>query len=149
MARNLHCFWGGTLANKTIEAMLLETPSLLITDDDPGFRETLAVVFEPRGFRTLLAADGEEALKIVHREKVDVVLLDMHMPKLTGLETLRQMKEFRAMLPCILLSAQLDDRIVEQARLAHAFSVLSKTVTLRQITSIVFQALQRTYAWRG
>ena len=149
MARNLHCFWGGTLTNKTIEAMLLETPSLLITDDDPGFRETLAVVFEPRGFRTLLAADGEEALKIVHREKVDVVLLDMHMPKLTGLETLRQMKEFRAMLPCILLSAQLDDRIVEQARLAHAFSVLSKTVTLRQITSIVFQALQRTYAWRG
>jgi CheY-like chemotaxis protein len=129
--------------------MLLETPTLLIADDDPGFRETLNVVFEPRGFRTLLAGDGEEALEIVHSETVHVVLMDVHMPKLTGLETLRMLKEFRAMLPCILLSAQLDDLIVEQARRAHAYSVLSKTVTIGQITGAVRQALQRTYAWHG
>jgi CheY-like chemotaxis protein len=129
--------------------MLLETPTLLITDDDPGFRETLRIVFEPRGFRTVLAGDGQEALEIVHQEKIHLVLLDMHMPKLTGLETLRQLKEFRAMLPCILLTAQLDDRIVEQARMAHADSVLSKTLTLRQITGVVLQALRRTYAWQG
>ena len=129
--------------------MLLETPSLLITDDDPGFRETLRIVFEPKGFRTLLAGDGEEALEIVRSQPVHLVLLDMHMPKLTGLETLRRLKEYRAMLPCILLSAQLDDLTVEQARLAHAFSVLPKAVTIRQITSTVCQALQRTYAWHG
>jgi len=131
------------------KAMLFETPSLLITDDDPGFRETLRVVFEPRGFRTLLASDGEEALEIVHRERVHLVLLDMHMPKLTGLETLRMLKEFRAMLPCILLSAHLDAPIVEQARLAHADSVLSKMITIGQITNTVHQTLRRTYAWRG
>lgn len=129
--------------------MLVETPSLLITDDDPGFRETLQVIFEPKGFRTLLARDGEEALQIVHNETVHLVLLDMHMPKLTGLETLRLLKEFRAMLPCILLSAQLDDLIVEQAQRAHAYLVLSKTVTVGQITGAVRQALQRTYAWQG
>jgi CheY-like chemotaxis protein len=131
------------------KAMLIETPSLLITDDDPGFRETLRVIFEPKGLRTLLAGDGEEALKIVQHERIHVVLLDMHMPKLTGLETLRQLKEIRALLPCILLSAQLDEAIVEQARRAHAYSVLSKSVTIRQITNAVFQALQRTYAWHG
>jgi CheY-like chemotaxis protein len=129
--------------------MLFEPPSLLITDDDPGFRETLRVIFEPKGFRILLAGDGEEALKIVHHETVHLALLDVHMPKLTGLETLRMLKEFRAMLPCILLSAQLDELIVEQARLAHAYLVLSKTVTVAQITSAVRQALQRTYAWHG
>jgi two-component system nitrogen regulation response regulator NtrX len=129
--------------------MLLERPSLLITDDDPGFRETLRVLFEPKGLRTLLAGDGEEALMIVHREEVHIVLLDMYMPKLNGLETLRRLKEFRAMLPCILLSAQLDASTVEQARLAHAYSVLAKTVTIRQITSTVFQALQLSYAWHG
>jgi DNA-binding NtrC family response regulator len=129
--------------------MTLDTPSLLITDDDPGFRETLRVAFEPRGFRTLLAGDGEEALRIVHRETVHLVLLDMHMPRLTGLETLRLLKEFRAMLPCILLSAQLDQRVIDEARREHAYSVLSKTVTLGQITGIVRQALQRTYAWQG
>lgn len=129
--------------------MLHETPSLLITDDDPGFRETLRIVFEPTGLHTLLAGDGEEALKIIHQEKVHLVLLDVHMPKLTGLEVLRRLKEFRAMLPCILISAQLDDSIIEQARLAHADSVLSKMVTIRQITSTVFQSLQQTYAWHG
>jgi CheY-like chemotaxis protein len=129
--------------------MRLETPSLLITDDDSGFRETLRVVFEPCGFRTLLAGDGEEALAIVRHETVHVVLLDVHMPRLTGIETLRMLKEFRAMLPCILLSAQLDELIVEQARRAHAYSVLSKTGTIGQITGAVRQALQRTYAWHG
>ncbi len=129
--------------------MLVEIPSLLITDDDPGFRETMRVVFEPRGFRTLLASDGEEALKIVHTETVHLVLLDMHMPKLTGLETLRMLKQFRAMLPCILLSAQLDDRVIEQAQRDHAFLVLSKTVPVGEITTAVRRALQRTYAWRG
>jgi len=129
--------------------MRIETPSLLITDDDPGFRETLRIVFEPRGFRTLLASDGEEAIWVVRHETVHLVLLDMHMPKLTGLETLRRLKEFRALLPCILLSAQLDDRIVEQAREAHADSVLSKMVTVPQITGTVFRALRQTYAWHG
>jgi CheY-like chemotaxis protein len=129
--------------------MLLEHPSLLITDDDAGFRETLRVAFEPRGFRTLVAGNGEEALDIVKHETVHLVLLDIHMPRLSGLETLQRLKEFRAMLPCILLSAQLDDLIIAQAKLAHAFSVLSKTVTINQITSVVRLALQRTYAWNG
>jgi len=129
--------------------MLLETPTLLITDDDTGFRETLRGAFEPRGFRTILAGNGEEALDIVHHEIVHLVLLDVHMPKLSGLETLYRLKEFRAMLPCILLSAQLDDLIIEQAKLAQAFSVLSKTVTLSQITGVVRLALKRTYDWNG
>jgi CheY-like chemotaxis protein len=127
--------------------MHIEAPSLLITDDDQAFRETLQGVFEPQGYRTLLAGDGEEALSIVRREEVHLVLLDMHMPKLTGLETLRQVKRFKSILPCILLSAQLDDLLIEQARLAQAFSVLAKPVTMRQITRVVRLALERTYNW--
>jgi CheY-like chemotaxis protein len=127
--------------------MSQEVPSLLITDDDVGFRETLRTALEPRGFHTLLAGDGEEALDIIRTREVHLLLLDQHMPKLTGLETLRRVKQFKALMPCILLSAQLDEFVVQQARLAHAFSVLSKPVTLRQITSVVQLALQRTYNW--
>jgi CheY-like chemotaxis protein len=129
--------------------MATRFPSLLITDDDLEFRETLQEVFEPRGFRTLLAGDGEEALHIVRTEEVHLVLLDVHMPKLTGVETLRQVRQFRAMLPCILLSAQWDDLLIKQAESAEAFLLLSKPVTLRQITGAVRQALERAYAWRG
>ena len=127
--------------------MQIEAPSLLITDDDRAFRETLRGVFAPRGYRTLLAGDGEEALSIVRKEEVHLLLLDMHMPKLTGLETLRRVKRFKSILPCILMSAQLDDLVIEQARLAQAFSVLAKPVTMSQITLVVRQALERTYNW--
>ena len=69
------------------------------------------------------------------------------MPKLSGLETLRLVKQFKAMLPCILMSAHWDDLLIEQARSAHAFLVLPKTVSLRQITGAVGQALERAYHW--
>ena len=123
-------------------------PCLLISDDDPSYRETLENVFAPRGLRILLAGDGEEALHIVRTQEVHLALLDMHMPKLTGLETLRLVKQFKAMLPCILMSAQWDDVLMEQARLAHAFLILPKSMPLRQITGAVWQALERTYSWR-
>jgi len=129
--------------------MSVEAPSLLITDDDAEFRATLREVFQPRGFHTLLAGDGEEALKIVRSQPVHLLLLDVHMPKLGGLETLRAIRRFRAMLPCILMSARLDQMILEQARREHAFSVLAKPITLEQLTNTVRRALRRTYDWRG
>jgi two-component system chemotaxis response regulator CheY len=121
----------------------------LITDDDRDFRETLQSVFEPRGFRTLLASDGEQAVKIVEREQVHLALLDMHMPRLTGLEAIRLVKQFRAALPCILLSAGLDDTLAEQAREAAAFSVHRKPISFLELTNIVSLAMRETYNWPG
>jgi len=131
---------GRAIVNSTI-------PSLLITDDDFGFRETLRGVLEPLGFRTLLAGDGEEALRIVRNEEVHLLLLDMHMPKLTGLETLRQVKQFKALLPCIILSAAADEEMMEQARREQAFSVLAKPVNRLNLTNLIRTALRRTYNW--
>ncbi|MBN2291479.1 MAG: response regulator [Pirellulales bacterium] len=127
---------------------MTELPSLLITDDDRAFRETLTNVLEPLGLRTLEAENGMEALEIVRSETVHLVLLDMHMPRLTGLETMRMVKQLKSILPCILLSARLDEIIIEQARLARAFSILPKPVTRRQITGAVCRALEHTYNWR-
>jgi CheY-like chemotaxis protein len=126
--------------------MRLEFPSLLITDDDHDFRETLRAVFEPR-FRTLLAGNGEEALDIVRSEEVHLLLLDMHMPRLTGLETLRRVKLLKSRLPCILLSGALDEALVRQAQLAEAFSVLAKPISRQQLTSTVEAAMRRIYNW--
>jgi CheY-like chemotaxis protein len=122
-------------------------PSLLITDDDTAFRETLCGLFQPRGFRVFSAGDGEEALRIVGQEVVHLVLLDMHMPRLTGLETLRRVKQFKSRLPCILLSARLDEALIQQARLAEAFSVLAKPISRLLITDTVDHALRRIYGW--
>ncbi len=128
--------------------MSISSPSLLITDDDLEFRQTLRSVFEPQGFCTYLAGDGEEALQIVRDREVHLVLLDMHMPRLTGLETIRLVRQFKSLLPCILMSANLDDFIIQQAQREHVFSVLPKPVTFRQITGVVRLALKQIYDWQ-
>ena len=74
--------------------MVANVPSLLITDDDYDFRETLRGVFEPRGFHTLTAGDGEEALEILKHETVHLALFDMHMPRLSGLDAIRRLKQY-------------------------------------------------------
>ncbi len=122
-------------------------PSLLITDDDVAFRETLCGLFQPRGFQIFSAGDGQEALEIVGKEDVHLLLLDMHMPRLDGLETVRRVKRFKSQLPCILLSARLDDALASQAKQAEVFSVLSKPVTRDAITTAVETALERVYGW--
>lgn len=124
--------------------MIISNPSVLITDDDQQFRETVRGVLVPRGYRTLLAGSGTEALDIVQREDVHVVLLDMHMPWLTGLETLRLVKQLKSRLPCILLSARMDEELRREAEAAQAFWVLSKPVTRVQLTSVVELALARS-----
>jgi CheY-like chemotaxis protein len=127
--------------------MLVETPSILITDDDNGFRETVRGMFEPRGFRTFSAADGEEALRIVGSESVHLLLLDMHMPRLTGLETARRLRQINSRLPFVLMSAALDPSIVEEARSIEAFSVLPKPVSCQALTSTVEQVFRLVYGW--
>lgn len=123
------------------------SPLILITDDDPHFRETLSELFLPRGFKTLLASDGEEALGIVTSQDVHLLLLDNNMPRLTGLETLRRVKQIKSVLPCILLSARMDDVLREQAQEAQAFSVLPKPVSRGDLTSAVDRALRVAYGW--
>ena len=125
--------------------MRAETPSILITDNDQQFRDTILEVLRPTGYRTLEAIDGMEAMQIVQEQEVHVVLLDMHMPRQNGLETLKRLKSFKAMLPCILLSAEMDDRLEREARRAQAFEVLRKPVTRVDLTGAIEQALHATY----
>ena len=128
---------------------MIISPSILITDDDPGFRETLRGIFEPRGFRALVAADGEEALAIVRSREVHLLVSDMHMPKLTGLETIRLARQLNASLPCILMSAQADAAIKASARELSVIEVLAKPISSADITRAVRRALETSYDWAG
>ena len=127
-------------------------PSLLITDDDRDFRETLRDMFEPRGFHLLTAGDGEEAVEILRHETVNVALFDMHMPRLNGLDAIRRLREFRLPPTWILLSAEADEQLIAEAREAQVFDVLRKPVTRDRVIDVVQQALDVSFGtpnWRG
>ena len=122
--------------------MQVTNPSLLITDDDRDFRETLREVFEVRGYRTWLAEDGEEALCILRRELIHVAVFDMHMPRLDGLRAVQVARESRIEIPFILMSAALDSDLIEAARKADIFASLAKPISFSDITRTVGDALQ-------
>jgi DNA-binding NtrC family response regulator len=119
--------------------------SILITDDDRDCREALRDIMEPQGYRTLLASCGEEAVDIAHEESVHLALLDMHMPTLTGLETLGLLQQVHAMLPCILVTADVSESLMRQACQARAYSVIPKPVSKNVVMYTVVRALVRFY----
>jgi CheY-like chemotaxis protein len=126
--------------------MTLDRPySILITDDDPAVRETFREIFEPVGYRTLLAESGEEAIDIVQGQDVHIVLMDMHLPKLTGLETMEIVRQIKGLLPMILISAEHSDSLLRKALSAKAFCVLAKPVSKNAVIYVVTRALEKFY----
>jgi two-component system, response regulator PdtaR len=122
-----------------------ERYSILITDDDHRCREALREIMEPEGFRTLLASSGEEALDIVREEPVHLLLLDLHLPRLTGLETIQLVRQINAVLPWILVTGDADERVIREACQARAYSVIPKPVSKNVVLYTVVRALGRVY----
>jgi len=119
--------------------------SILITDDDRGVRETLGEVVETRGFRPVLAEDGEHAIEIVRHEPIHLALLDYQMPRLTGLETLQLVRQVNALLPAILITADATREVLRLAFQAQVFSVLPRPVNPHMVLNTVLRALGRVY----
>ena len=85
-------------------------PTILVVDDHEEIRAALAEILEEEGHEVLQAADGLDALEMISRRLPDVILLDIAMPGIDGLETLSRLKEITesATLPVIMVTAQGD-----------------------------------------
>jgi len=119
--------------------------SVLITDDDPACRQALRDIIEPEGYDTVLAESGEEALDIVQRQTVHAVMMDMHLPKMSGLEVLKILRQIRPQLPSILVTADATAELVRQAFAAHAYSVIPKPVSKHVVLYTVVRAIVRVH----
>jgi len=119
--------------------------SILIADDDKGNRESLGELLKARGFQTVLAADGGEAVEIVQVHLVHLVLLDLHMPRLTGLEAIEVVRQINAVLPAILMTADATREVLKQALQAHVYSVIPKPVNVNIVLHTLTRALAQVY----
>ena len=113
---------------------------LLIADDDQGFRETLRDVLAPY-YRTVEVCCAEEAIEVVQKRPVDAALLDMHMHVMTGLEAVQILRRLRALLPCILISADADASLQQAAAEVDAYRVLKKPVARTELLETISTAL--------
>lgn len=119
--------------------------SILIADDQADVRSSVSELVAREGFEPLVAPSGEAALEILETRPVHLFLCDMHMDRLTGLETLRLAHSITANLPCILMSADLSETLIRQAWAERVFSILSKPVSTKELVYTVRRAITRTY----
>ena len=120
--------------------------SILVADDDRGTRETLGEVLEHEGFDTVLASDGGEAVELVQVKLIHLVLFDMHMPRLTGLEALDLLRQtLGRVLPAVLMTADATTELMRQAFQAQVYSVIPKPVSKNIVLYTLARALAQVY----
>lgn len=108
-------------------------PRVLIVDDDPGQRSLLDSFLKSQGFDTLTAESGERALEVLRTEQVNMMITDVRMPGISGLETLRLARETQPLLPVLLVTAYADIRDAVNAMRDGAVNYLTKPIDLDEL----------------
>jgi DNA-binding response OmpR family regulator len=110
---------------------------VLVVDDDPGIRDYLEALGARRGWRIFVAAGGEEALGSLGDTRPDVVTLDVMLPGIDGLETLRRLKELLPDVPVIMVSGQERRGTADRARALGASDFLCKPFAAEDLEAAV------------
>jgi excisionase family DNA binding protein len=111
--------------------------TILVVDDEEAIRDVLVSALGNRQRRALTAASGEEALEILKRHDVDLVLLDLSMPGMNGVDTFREMQSIRPGLPVLIVTGYPDSELLTRALEIGPFTMIAKPVDLGQVQKIV------------
>src|SRR2546430_15486471 len=117
-----------------------KAPRILIVDDDSAQRSLLDSFLRTQGFETLPVSSGERALEVLRSEPVSMMISDVRMPGMTGLETLRRARQEHAVLPVLLVTAYADIREAVGAMRDGAVNYLTKPIDLDELLASVQQA---------
>lgn len=127
---------------------MADSPCILIVDDAPVLRNLIRMLLERQGFRTLQAGDATAALKTARENLPDLILMDIEMPGISGIEaiqTFRANPEL-ARIPVIAVSGNSDRSSIEAARTAGAEGYLVKDEKLRERLIETIQRYLRSHA---
>ena len=122
---------------------------ILIVDDDRGMRVLMRAVLESRGLTSIEAIDGVHAIEMCRNERPSVVLLDMRMPKMNGIETLRELKRLDSDLPVIIITAHADLKDAVNAIKLGAYDFIVKPPDFERLTLLISRAMEKYELARG
>src|SRR5436309_11253978 len=118
----------------------VKEPRILIVDDDAGQRSLLDSFLKSRGFDTIPVASGEKALEVLRTGAINMMISDVRMPGISGLETLRRARQEHTVLPVLLVTAYADIREAVGAMRDGAVNYLAKPIDLDELLASVRQA---------
>jgi len=110
---------------------------ILLVDDNPLMARTLADILEVEGYQVLLANSDVEAMEMIYLSFVDILLTDVRMPGMNGVELAREAVKINPLLRIILLTAYLNDKVLQQARDDGIVNILEKPVDMPFLLSLL------------
>ena len=118
--------------------------TILFADDNKNIREYCRAALEDEGYRVVLARDGIEAFQVFRSETPDLAILDISMPRASGLDALEQIRGLAPTVPVILFTAHEEDCLHDQ-RAAFATACVGKNADLSDLKRILTRALQSSH----
>jgi len=118
-------------------------PTILIADDDTSIRDILSNILNFKGYRTLEAADGKEALERIENEDINLVLLDLKLPRVDGLDVLKKTLELKPNLPVVIISGHGTIRTAVEATKIGAYDFLEKPLETERTLLTIKNALDK------
>lgn len=118
--------------------------TVLIIDDERGYRDFYKYMLEPLGYEVFSANDGEQGLKMALEKRYDIILLDVHMPKMAGPDVLQKIKEKFPDQVVVIFSSSSDPSFSfeKKAKEMGAFDCLYKPVEVNDIIKVINKALK-------
>lgn len=115
---------------------------ILVVDDEEGIRNLLRGFFEDRGYPTILAKNGEEAVAAVTKEKPTMILMDVNMPPgMNGIETLKKIRAIDTKVGVVMATGVQDDRTTKAALALGVYAFVSKPFDMRYLDLVVLTRL--------
>ena len=116
--------------------------NILIIDDEAGIRSILKDVLQDENYNVLLAEDGYKGLDVLNTEPVDLVILDVWLPNMGGIEVLKRIKEEYGDVEVVMISGHANINLAVKAVKMGAFDFLEKPLSLEKIITVVRNALE-------
>ena len=119
-----------------------DKPRILVVDDEESIRMMLRAVLEEEGYEIIEAADGPEAVKAVEQDPLDLILLDIRMTTMDGIETLTEIRKISPFVPVLMMTAYATVKTAVEALKAGAFEYLAKPLDIEELKILVPKALE-------
>ncbi len=117
-------------------------PSILIVDDDEVIRETLSDVFRKKDYEVFAVGTGQEVLSTIKKNIIDLILLDMRLPDVDGLDVLKEIKEFDTEILVIIMTAYSDVETAVTAMKSGAYHYINKPFELEELKLLIEKGLE-------
>jgi len=119
--------------------------TVLLVDDEDDIRSIIADLLLEIGVKILEAGNGREALEIIHKNKIDMAIIDIMMPEMNGIELLTKLQESHPELICMMLTAHGSKDLVISALRANAYDFLEKPFNKEMLINRVKNGLKMRY----